>query len=211
MKSPAPTPHRRRPFPIRSFLLLITFLSVTTLSILTLRQIELSADTSSFPLQIDDTASAIQVFRNGSVGMGGGVGRGGTCATVEEMGEGGGGEEWWRESLRVRRLIRSHFEINGPARVRSLPPSQFCRHGFVLGKASEAGFGNEMGKYPFGDYISYTNQSFTLKEVKHLWGQNSCASKFGRDLVVRIDDFQKPSDTNALCSNWREWKHPVIW
>ncbi|GAB2225974.1 hypothetical protein Droror1_Dr00021755 [Drosera rotundifolia] len=236
MKSPAPTPRRRRPFPIRPFLLLITFLTVTTLSILTLRQIELSPDTSSFPLKLNDTASVIEMFgnRNGGEGMGRGAGRGGTCATVEEMGKGGVGEEWWRESLRVRRMIRIHFEINGPARVRTLPPSQFCRHGFVLGKASEAGFGNEMykiltasalsvmlnrsliigqsrGKYPFEDYIAYTNQSFTLKEVKHLWRQHGCASKFHRDLVVRIDDFQKPSDTNALCSNWREWKHPVIW
>ncbi|KAL9250900.1 hypothetical protein AKJ16_DCAP11106 [Drosera capensis] len=60
------------------------------------------------------------------------------------------------------------------------------------------------------DYIAYTNQSFTLEEVKHLCRQHGCASKFGCDLVVRIDDFQKPSDTNALRSNWREWKHPAI-
>ncbi|KAL9250901.1 hypothetical protein AKJ16_DCAP11107 [Drosera capensis] len=58
--------------------------------------------------------------RNGGEGMGGGVG----------CGEG--------------REVEGEFE--SPARVRTLPPSQFCRHGFVLGKATEAGFGNEMYK-----------------------------------------------------------------
>lgn len=28
---------------------------------------------------------------------------------------------------------------------------------------------------------------------------------------MRIDDFQKPSKTNVLCSNWREWEEPIIW
>lgn len=28
---------------------------------------------------------------------------------------------------------------------------------------------------------------------------------------MRIDDFEKPSETNVLCSNWRKWKHPIIW
>lgn len=67
------------------------------------------------------------------------------------------------------------------------------------------------GKYPFGDYISYSNLSFTLKEVKHLWRQNGCLTKYGRHLVMRIDDFQKPARTNVLCSNWKEWDQPIIW
>lgn len=67
------------------------------------------------------------------------------------------------------------------------------------------------GKYPFGDYISYSNLSFTLKEVKHLWRQNGCVTKYGRHLVMRIDDFQKPTSTNVLCSNWKEWDQPIIW
>ncbi|KAL6996896.1 hypothetical protein U1Q18_007021 [Sarracenia purpurea var. burkii] len=111
-------------------------------------------------------------------------------------------------------------------RVRGLPPEQFCKQGFVLGKASEAGFGNEMykiltaaglsimlnrGKFPFESYLSYTNLAFTLKEVKHLWRLNGCLGKYGRRLVVRTDDFEKPSETNVLCSNWRQWKQPIIW
>lgn len=35
--------------------------------------------------------------------------------------------------------------------------------------------------------------------------------KYGRRLIVRTDDFEKPSETNVLCSNWRKWKQPIIW
>ncbi|KAL1539909.1 hypothetical protein AAHA92_24336 [Salvia divinorum] len=28
---------------------------------------------------------------------------------------------------------------------------------------------------------------------------------------MRIDDFQKPTRTYVLCSNWREWEQPIIW
>ncbi|MBA0799760.1 hypothetical protein Gohar_010254 [Gossypium harknessii] len=67
------------------------------------------------------------------------------------------------------------------------------------------------GKYPFGDYILYSNLTFTLREVKHLWRQNGCLKKYGRHLVMRIDDFEKPTKTNALCGNWRKWPQPIIW
>lgn len=28
---------------------------------------------------------------------------------------------------------------------------------------------------------------------------------------MRTDDFEKPAETNVLCSNWMKWSHPVIW
>ncbi|KAL1151613.1 hypothetical protein V6Z11_A09G054400 [Gossypium hirsutum] len=28
---------------------------------------------------------------------------------------------------------------------------------------------------------------------------------------MRIDDFEKPTKTNALCGNWRKWPQPIIW
>ncbi|KAI3811878.1 hypothetical protein L1987_16574 [Smallanthus sonchifolius] len=181
------------------------------------------------------------------------------CATVEEMGHDFRGG-FLHQTLRVRDIIRRHFDLNGAARIRSLPPEEFCRQGFVIAKASEAGFGNEMykiltaaalsvmlnrsliigqtrhiekmarkvlrinppacfnhaavckqGKYPFGEYISYNNTAFSLNEVKHLWRQNGCLTTYGRHLVIRIDDFQKPLKTNVLCSNWIEWQEPIIW
>jgi hypothetical protein len=66
-------------------------------------------------------------------------------------------------------------------------------------------------KYPFEDYISYANFTFTMKEIKHLWRLNGCESKYRRKLVMRTDDFEKPSQTNVLCSNWKEWEQPIIW
>ncbi|GMH15050.1 hypothetical protein Nepgr_016891 [Nepenthes gracilis] len=225
---------------LKSLLVVIAILTIIGLTVLTLRQIEPSAG-DTFPIKLEEElvedSSPIRSdypsrdlnssSRNSDLNSA-------SCATVEEMGEVFDGDGAWKESLRVRKLIQNHFENNGASRVRSLPPYLFCRHGFVLGKASEAGFGNEMykiltaaalsimlnrsliigqtrGKYPFGDYISYMDRAFTLKEVKHLWRQNGCVSKYGRNLVVRIDDFQKPSYTNILCSNWKEWEQPVIW
>ncbi|KAG8089870.1 hypothetical protein GUJ93_ZPchr0011g27802 [Zizania palustris] len=160
---------------------------------------------------------------------------GATCATVERMGEEAasrGSPE--AASLRVRELIRRHFLLHGAARVRELPAYELCKQGFVLGKASEAGFGNEIykiltaaalsimlnrsliigqtrGLYPFGEYISYTNHSFTIGEVKHLWRKNRCARTYGRDLNMRVDNFENPTETNVLCSDWNSWKDPIIW
>jgi hypothetical protein len=122
----------------------------------------------------------------------------------------------------------------GASAIRELPPEQFCRHGYVLGKTAEAGFGNEMykiltsaalsimlnrsliigqtrGKYPFGDYIAYSNATFTMSEVKHLWRQNGCVKKYKRRLVMRLDDFEKPAKSNVLCSNWKKWEEAIIW
>ncbi|KAK8484513.1 hypothetical protein V6N11_021496 [Hibiscus sabdariffa] len=118
-----------------------------------------------------------------------------TCATVEEMGKLFKGKVV-KETLRVRRIIQTHFSINGAPRIRGLPPEHFYRHG---------------GKYPFGDYILYSNLTFTLREVKHLQRQNGCVKKYGRLLVMRIDDFEKPTKTNVLCGNWRKWRQPIIW
>lgn len=66
------------------------------------------------------------------------------------------------------------------------------------------------GLYPFGQYISYTNQSFTLEEIKHLWRKHRCATKYNRDLSMRVDNFEHPSETNVLCSDWNSWKDPII-
>ncbi|CAL4981149.1 unnamed protein product [Urochloa decumbens] len=166
-----------------------------------------------------------------------GDGAGAACATVERMGEeaaGAGHGSSERASLRVREMIRRHFELQGAERVRTLPANEFCKQGFVLGKASEAGFGNEMykiltagalsvmlnrsliigqtrGLYPFGEYISYTNQSFTIHEIKHLWRKHHCARTYGRDLNIRVDIFENPPETNVLCSDWNSWKDPIIW
>uniref|UniRef100_A0A5B7BUU6 Transmembrane protein n=1 Tax=Davidia involucrata TaxID=16924 RepID=A0A5B7BUU6_DAVIN len=222
---------RRRRLSVHAFLIACAVFTGVGLLILTLRSVDPSTDIH-FPIkttqEVAEEADAVFISETDTKPE-----RTKGCATVEEMGE-IFGRGFWEESLKVRKIIQHHFVLNGPSRIRGLPPEQFCKHGFVIGKASEAGFGNEMykiltaaalsvmlnrsliigqtrGKYPFGDYISYTNLSFTLKEVKHLWRQNGCVIKYGRHLVMRIDDFQKPRKTNVLCSNWREWEQPIIW
>ncbi|CAN4078550.1 unnamed protein product [Withania somnifera] len=220
---------RRRRLSLHRALFLTAAFAVVGLLILTLRFVDQSPST-----QLPITTSEKNIdAKKADTNLHSDVQPLKTCATVEEMGEvfNRGFEE---ESYRVRKIIENHFAINGASRVRELPPKEFCRHGFVLGKASEAGFGNEMykiltagalsvmlnrsliigqsrGRFPFEDFISYTNLSFTLKEIKHLWRRNGCLTKYGRHLVIRIDDFQKPARTNVLCSNWRVWEQPIIW
>ncbi|OAY67000.1 hypothetical protein ACMD2_04970 [Ananas comosus] len=244
---------RRRRLPLTLFLILLLLVSAASLALLLLLRISGDASGDAAEKPIDraeprltrryDLSAAPKVAEeeegeddDGGGGAGeeaeeevkeeeeGGGGRR-SCATVEEMGEAfAGGSE--KESLRIRELIRRHFDLHGTARVRELPPHQFCKQGFVIGKASEAGFGNEMykilsaaalsvilnrGLYPFGEYISYSNLSFTLSEVKHLWRKNDCAGKFGRNLKMRVDNFENPAKTNVLCSDWNSWKQPIIW
>ncbi|KAL3630850.1 hypothetical protein CASFOL_023834 [Castilleja foliolosa] len=231
MSSKLPSWYRRRvPLPI--FLVLIALFSIIGLSTMDLRSIDSSSKLpiKNRTLEISGKeATSANTTSNELLEPNFGK----TCATVEEMGE-IFSRGYTEESLRVRRIIHNHFALNGASRVRELHPEEFCNHGFVIGKASEAGLGNELykllnaaalsvmlnrsliigqtrGRYPFGDYISYSNISFTLKEVKHLWRQNRCLTKYGRHLTMRIDDFQKTSRTGVLCSNWREWEQPIIW
>ncbi|KAF8400019.1 hypothetical protein HHK36_015892 [Tetracentron sinense] len=243
---------RRKRISIHGFLILCAICTAFGLLMLTLRPVDPSTGIN-FPTNTSDDMFKLEEVPKVNLSFPNGHGPGiqfkrnhksSSCATVEEMGEVFAGE-YWKESLRVRKMIRDHFALHGASRVRVLPPEQFCRQGFVMGKASEAGFGNEMYKiltaaalsimlnrsliigqsrhigslsslsvlarFPFEDYISYTHLSFTLKEVKHLWNQNDCVLKYGRHLVMRTDDFEKPAETNVLCSNWMAWKQPIIW
>ncbi|KAJ6754518.1 hypothetical protein OIU79_027184 [Salix purpurea] len=226
---------RRRRVTVHSLLIVIAIFTGLGLLILTLKSVDPPEPTRLLPNIKEDSSSSSSggtvIARN--IGGGGGGGAK-SCATVEEMGESLKGDRVWKENLRVRNIIADHFNANGASRVRDLPAEQFCRHGFVLAKASEAGLGNEMykiltaaalsvmlnrsliigqtrGKYPFGDYISYSNHSFTMQDVKHLWRRNGCLKNYQRHLVMRIDDFGKPAKTNVLCSNWRKWDQPIIW
>lgn len=67
------------------------------------------------------------------------------------------------------------------------------------------------GAYPFENYVSYSNLSLTMKEVKHLWRKNKCVETYGFKLVIRIDDFERPKETNVLCQDWKIWTQPIIW
>ncbi|AQK49939.1 Rhamnogalacturonate lyase family protein [Zea mays] len=125
-----------------------------------------------------------------------------TCATVEMMGEeaaGAGRGSPEQASLRVREMIRRHFELHAVVINIHYPLTNFC-----------SSLTNR-GLYPFGEYISYTNQSFTIHEIKHLWRKHRCARTYGRDLNIRVDIFENPTETNVLCSDWNSWKDSIIW
>nr|XP_004492157.1 uncharacterized protein LOC101488939 isoform X2 [Cicer arietinum]XP_012568933.1 uncharacterized protein LOC101488939 isoform X1 [Cicer arietinum] len=234
---------RRRRMLLQPFLVLCATVTGVGLLIMALRPLDPPPIMVNYVRNsevVEFNSSSLDVFHNSSLDNSSGLDVGGgpieekTCATVEEMGKDFESGVVGKETLKVRRIIEEHFVLNGASRVRDLPPDQFCKHGFVLGKTAEAGFGNEMYKllsaaalsimlnrsliigqtrsrYPFEDYISYSSFTFTMKEIKHLWRLNGCETNYGRQLVMRTDDFEKPTQTNVLCSNWKEWKQPIIW
>eukprot|EP00250_Pteridium_aquilinum_P020018 c24669_g1_i1 orf=1628-2926(-) len=65
-------------------------------------------------------------------------------------------------------------------------------------------------RLPFGEYLRYSNQTFSLSEVKRLWVKHDCAGVFQRPLTMIVDDFQRPTRTKVFCEDWAKWKHPII-
>ncbi|KAH7404773.1 hypothetical protein KP509_15G042000 [Ceratopteris richardii] len=68
-----------------------------------------------------------------------------TCATVEEMGL-LASNPLPDSSLRVRKMIKDFFSEHGASHVRELPAKEFCQRGFVFGRATEDGLGNDIYK-----------------------------------------------------------------
>lgn len=63
----------------------------------------------------------------------------------------------------------TYVPILGASTVRSLSPEKFCHHGFVIGKASEAGFGNEMYKILSSAALSIMlNRSLIIGKTRHI-------------------------------------------
>jgi hypothetical protein len=63
----------------------------------------------------------------------------------------------------------SSINLPGAERVRTLPAHEFCKQGFVLGKASEAGFGNEMYKILTAGALSVMlNRSLIIGQTRHM-------------------------------------------
>lgn len=71
------------------------------------------------------------------------------------------------------------FFVSGASRVRELPSEQFCRHGFVLGKTAEAGFGNEMYKLLSAAALSIMlNRSLIIGQTRHIGSFPSLSFSF---------------------------------
>lgn len=79
------------------------------------------------------------------------------------------------------------FFISGAARVRELPADQFCQYGFVIGKASEAGFGNEMYKILTAAAMSVMlNRSLIIGQTRHIGSLSSLTVSVGCDFSFLI-------------------------
>eukprot|EP00850_Spirogloea_muscicola_P001284 SM000004S15154 [mRNA] locus=s4:1570060:1575633:- [translate_table: standard] len=66
-------------------------------------------------------------------------------------------------------------------------------------------------KFPFGDYILYSQEMFSMGEVKRLWVLHDCVGRHGRELTMRIDSFAQPTRSKVLCEDWTRWVEPIIW
>ncbi|GER38896.1 hypothetical protein STAS_15458 [Striga asiatica] len=171
MSSKSAPRHRRR-VPIPIYLVLIATFTVLGLLMVDFRSID-----SSSQLPIRNKTSAItgeeDTSANATMSEAMDANARKTCATVEEMGE-IFSRGYAEESLRVRRIIHDHFALNGASRVRELHPEEFCNHGFVIGKASEAGLGNELYKIITAAALSVMlNRSLIIGQTRHIGSLSS--------------------------------------
>ena len=65
---------------------------------------------------------------------------------------------------------------------------------------------------PFGDYLIYSNQSFSMYEVKRLWALHDCAGEHNRSMTMRVDDIEHgPGRSKSLCDDWTTITDTVLW
>ncbi|KAG6402864.1 hypothetical protein SASPL_135078 [Salvia splendens] len=172
------TARRRCRISVPFLLILIAISTIFGLLTTDLRSIDPSPK-----LQIRNKASEIfekeEFPANSTTDKVGGAEGGMKCATVEEMGD-IFSRGYAEESLRVRTLIHHHFQTIGASRVRNLPPEQFCSHGFVIGKASEAGLGNELYKILTAAALSVMlNRSLIIGQTRHIGSLSSLSVCIG--------------------------------
>ncbi|KAK8534158.1 hypothetical protein V6N12_047551 [Hibiscus sabdariffa] len=158
---------RRKPALVHSFLILCAAFTSITWLMLTLRSLDATTASGAMlelcELKRDAFLASAEALIKAPAK---------TCATVEEMGKLFKGKVV-KETLRVRRIVQTHFSINGAPRIHGLPPEHFCRHGFVIGKASEAGFGNEMYKLLTAAALSVMlNRSLIIGQTRHSIGSS---------------------------------------
>ena len=65
---------------------------------------------------------------------------------------------------------------------------------------------------PFGEYLIYSNQTFSMHEVKQLWALHDCVGKNKRLFTMRVDDIEHgPARTKSLCDDWTTLADTVLW
>ncbi|KAF3640104.1 hypothetical protein FXO38_22289 [Capsicum annuum] len=94
----------------------------------------------------------------------------------------------------MRQVFNRGFEAtNGAARVRALPPEEFCRHGFMLGKALEAAFSNGIGDTIVDASImekideTISNEKRKVKELIKVAQEKQLEAEPGRTLMESFE------------------------
>lgn len=63
----------------------------------------------------------------------------------------------------------------------------------------------------FGEYLDFSNQTFSVREVKRLWAVHGCVTKHKRPLVIYSDQVEKGFRcTRCLCDDWTKVRSPII-
>lgn len=71
--------------------------------------------------------------------------------------------------------------------------------------------GQRVNRPAFGDYLEFSNQSFTMREVKRLWAVHGCNKKYYRPLVMHVDNLEKGlGHSRCLCDDWTTLPYPII-
>ncbi|CAM6058667.1 unnamed protein product [Sphagnum tenellum] len=92
-------------------------------------------------------------------------------------------------SLRVHRMIQTYLAEYGVDRVKALPAEEFWERG-ATNVVYNVGGAQTPPKAAFGEYLDFSNQTFSMKEVRRLWAIHQCEHKYKRPLIMNIDRFE---------------------
>lgn len=63
----------------------------------------------------------------------------------------------------------------------------------------------------FGAYLEFSNQTFTVREVRRLWAVHDCAGKYNRHLILQTDSLEKGfRRTRCICDDWTSLTVPIF-
>lgn len=70
---------------------------------------------------------------------------------------------------------------------------------------------NPQRKPAFGDYLEFSDEAFTMREVRRLWAVHECATKHRRALIIHNDSLEKGFQrTSCICDDWTKLAAPIL-
>jgi hypothetical protein len=68
-----------------------------------------------------------------------------------------------------------------------------------------------MRRPAFGDYLEFSSQAFTVREVRRLWAVHECATKYKRPLIIYNDSLESRfRQTRCTCDDWTTLAEPIL-